>query len=165
MRGLAGTRGLIIALATCTAAWAGEGAGAANSGGVEYWTVPTMDTVQAGDGVPAVGGIQPIRIAGARNGTFSGKVVLRSPGPGPIRGLKASVGDLVESGGKNRIAGSAVQVRWADWALSAVSWTGGPNPRRIVRFDRLLETFPPEISPANPYVGERQAGPMVMVPI
>lgn len=124
-----------------------------------------MDTVQAGDGAPTVGGIQPIRIAGARNGTFSGKVVLRSPGPGPIRGLKASVGDLVESGGKNRIAGSAVQVRWADWALSAVSWTGGPNPRRIVRFDRLLETFPPEISPASPYVGERQVGPLAMAPI
>ncbi|HOX08781.1 MAG TPA: hypothetical protein PK280_20465 [Planctomycetota bacterium] len=144
---------------------AGEAGGAAAQGGVELWTAPTMDTVQAGDSPRSPGGVGTIRIIGARNGTFSGRAVLKSVGPGPVRGLKAAVSDLAEAGGKGRIPCAAVQVRWADWASPAVSWAGGPNHKRILRFDRLLEAFPAEMAPANPYVGERQIGPLVMAPV
>ena len=58
-----------------------------------------------------------VRIVGARNGAFSGKVAIRSAGP--IRDLKAAVGDLKGTGGA--IPASQIQVRyghlwWVSWA-------------------------------------------------
>jgi len=53
--------------------------------------------------------MQPIRIAGARNGSFSGKVVVGSDQA--IKGLKAQVSDL--TGEKGKIPAAAVRVRYA----------------------------------------------------
>lgn len=55
--------------------------------------------------------LRPIEIVGARNGTFSGKVVVGSTEP--IKGLKATATDLVSADGKSRIPASRVVVRYA----------------------------------------------------
>jgi len=55
-------------------------------------------------------GRRPIRIVGARNGVFSGKVLVSSAAA--IRGLKASVADLKREGGGS-IPASATSVRFA----------------------------------------------------
>ncbi|MFB3891898.1 MAG: glycoside hydrolase domain-containing protein [Phycisphaerae bacterium] len=57
------------------------------------------------------GPLGPIRLAGARNGAFSGKVVLISDQP--IAGASAKMGDLALAGGKGTIPATAVQIRYA----------------------------------------------------
>jgi hypothetical protein len=98
--------------------------------------------------------ISPIRMVGVRNGTFSGKVVLSSAGA--IKNLKATVSDLVQSGGKGKIAASAIQLRVAERARPDVSWVAGN------RFDRLLSEFPAEIAPVSP---DRRHAPMAVAPV
>jgi len=53
--------------------------------------------------------LRPVRIVGARNGSFSGKVVIGSTAP--LKGLKASMSDLRAGGAA--IPSSAVRVRYA----------------------------------------------------
>lgn len=61
------------------------------------------------DTAPRAGeALSPIRIPGARNGSFSGKVVVASSAP--IRALKAAVDDLTS--GDARIPASCVRVRY-----------------------------------------------------
>ena len=58
--------------------------------------------------------LRPIRLVGARNGSYSGKVVVGSSAP--IKGLKAIAGDLVGPGG-GRIPAAQVRIRYAfPWA-------------------------------------------------
>ncbi len=62
--------------------------------------------------------LRPVRIAGARNGTFSGKVIVSSTDP--IRGLEVLPGELRGAG--DEIPASAVRVRyglpWGGYALN-----------------------------------------------
>jgi len=64
--------------------------------------------------------IQPIRITGARKGSFSGKVVIGSDQA--IKGLKAQVSDL--AGEKGKIPASAVRVRYAGSSGSQPLYVG-----------------------------------------
>jgi len=70
--------------------------------------------------------LRPVTIIGARNGMFSGKVVVGSPRP--IRGLKATPGDLV--GEEGRIPAEAVRIRYG------TEW-GEQQPREVTRLNQL----------------------------
>ena len=86
--------------------------------------------------------LRPIRIVGARNGAFGGKVVLGSDQA--IKGLGAKMSDLERTGGAGRIAASSVQVRFA---MPTGSQTGasGHYPAPPTRFDALLDAPPAEV--------------------
>ena len=80
--------------------------------------------------------LMPIEMAGAKNGFFSGKVVVGSASP--IKRIKAVVTDLTgKSGGK--IPASAIQVRYA------VAELEGANLLLPIRIDKLEEVPPKEI--------------------
>jgi hypothetical protein len=79
--------------------------------------------------------LKPIRIVGARNGSFSGKVLLGSDEA--LRTLKASMSDLAGPAG-TVIPASAATLRYAAADL--------PREAAVVnRFDSLLETPPIEV--------------------
>jgi Glycoside hydrolase 123, catalytic domain/Glycoside hydrolase 123, N-terminal domain len=80
-----------------------------------------------------------IRIVGTRNGTFSGKVLVRSSGA--IKGLQASSGGLKGAG--SEIAGRNVSVRYA------VSWDRSWRRNRPGGLDVLLESPPEELKPSR----------------
>ena len=101
--------------------------------------------------------LRPIVIAAARNGAFSGKVVVGSDTP--IRGLKATIEDLKRAGG-GTIPSSAVRIRYASPGVTAsvagsidfVHFYGGTeagaNRRYLAtadRFDALDESPPTEV--------------------
>ena len=70
--------------------------GASRAAGFELWNSNPLAIDYDLDQGEA-GPLQPIRLAGARNGAYSGKVVLGSDKP--IRGLAATAGDLKGEGG------------------------------------------------------------------
>ena len=82
----------------------------------------------------------PMAIVAARNGAFSGKVIIGSAQA--IRGLKATCGELKSASGT--IPASAIQVRYG------VSWGSdmdkAPKPPGL---DILLESPPKEVSPGK----------------
>ncbi|HUS48165.1 MAG TPA: glycoside hydrolase domain-containing protein, partial [Phycisphaerae bacterium] len=66
--------------------------------------------------------LRPIRLVGARNGTYSGKVVVGSTQP--IKGLKATCGDLAGPGGA-KIAAARVRIRYGlRWGVCRTSNEG-----------------------------------------
>jgi hypothetical protein len=111
------------------------------SAAVELWNSQQLETVEALDFARPGEAVQPIRMVGARNGTFSGKVVLGSASA--IKGLKAAMSDLTGADGKAVIPAAAAQVRLAEMARPDTSWS------RDCFFDRLLEVMPAEIPPAS----------------
>jgi hypothetical protein len=119
---------------------------AANTGpapGIELWTSQQMATDYAWHYAHPADRIRPVRMVGAQNGTFSGKVVMSSAAA--IKNLKASVSELVGADGKGRIPAAATQVRWHEKATPAVrSGLHWDVPCRA-DFDRLLTEFPAEI--------------------
>lgn len=70
--------------------------------------------------------LRPVTIIAARNGMFSGKLVVGSSKP--IRGLKATMGDLVDGG--ERIPAEAVRIRYG------VQWSE-EQPRETTRLNYL----------------------------
>lgn len=118
--------------------------------GVQIWNqhawMPVL-TTDYGDPAERPG---PVRIVGARNGVFSGQVVIGATKP--IEALRAEVGALVTTGGKRRaeIPSSALQVRFGvtnptrdlsprDWGFS---WLTGLTGRRS---DSLLSRAPDRV--------------------
>jgi len=90
--------------------------------------------------------LRPVKLAGARNGTYSGKVVVGSPQP--IRELKATASDLKGAGGS--IAASNVRIRYGMvWGKEMLSVPGfrcpSPYPAQEELFGALGETPPREI--------------------
>ena len=110
--------------------------------GIQLANFQSIDAVQVNDRPAPSVQIRPIRMVGTRNGVFSGKVVLSSAEA--VKGLKASVSDLVAADGKARIPAAAVQTRRAELATPQVSWIAGS-------FDRLLADFPVDV----PLAGKR----------
>jgi hypothetical protein len=104
------------------------------AGAVKIWT---SDVVLNDLAPPATRELKPIKLIGARNGTFSGKIMIESGGT--IKGVQASVGALTGTGGT--IAASNLQVRYA--IPSDV--TGWMMPRGP---DTLLEA-PAEVAPGR----------------
>ncbi len=95
--------------------------------GLQVWpTDPLAVDMNLDFGDPAESP-RPATIVAARNGMFSGKVVVGSSKP--IRGLKATAGDLVGEGG--RIPAEAVRIRYG------VEW-GEQQPRENTRLNILL---------------------------
>ena len=90
----------------------GGGAGAspnvARPAGVQVWNQDTQTRVRASDYGDPCERLRPMRLVGARNGSFSGQVVVGSPAA--LRGLKAAAGDLTGAG---TIAAANIQVRYA----------------------------------------------------
>jgi len=127
---------MIGCLAICLGAVAAVAAEPA--GAVQVWNVEPWETVSAGDlgGTnPEMKALRPIALLAPRNGAASGFVVVTRDGAA-IKGLKASVGALTQTGGKGSIAAAQAQVRFADLARPETSFMPAH------RFDRLLETAP-----------------------
>ncbi|HOX06099.1 MAG TPA: hypothetical protein PK280_06835 [Planctomycetota bacterium] len=154
----------------CLALWLGAAAlGAEPAGAVQVWNVEPWQTVSAGDfsgANPAMKALKPIELLAPRNGVASGFVVLSRDGAA-IKGLKASVGDLAQAGGKGSIPAARIQVRFADLARPETSFM---PPQR---FDRLLEAAPAEVPAlaAKPVKGEakmnfapKNTAPVAIVP-
>ncbi|MBM4040328.1 MAG: hypothetical protein FJ290_17615 [Planctomycetes bacterium] len=80
----------------------------ARPAGIQVWNQDTGARTKASDYGDPCEPLGPIRLAGARNGSFSGAVSVGSPEP--LRGLKAAASDL---SGPGAIPASAVQVRYA----------------------------------------------------
>ena len=89
---------------------AGSGAvpNVARPRGLQVWAQDPSQPVGVGDYDDPAAPDKPVRIAGARNGTFSGQIVVCSAEG--AKGLKVQVGDLKGAG---TIPAEAVQVRWA----------------------------------------------------
>jgi len=101
--------------------------------------VPAAQTMFVGDYAHPRDGLKPVRLIGAKNGSFSGRVFLSSAET--IRDLKATASDLVRKEDARKISSSAVQIRWADAARPDISWLPAN------RFDRLLTKPPTEVEP------------------
>jgi len=113
-------------------------ANAARPRGVQVWNCAAYDTVTAFDYGDPFEPLRPIVIRAARNGVFSGRLMVGSDRP--IKGLKASVSGLVQAGGGVKLPPSAMRVRYAVPGAEAKSWVAP------YRFDGLLDTLPPEIT-------------------
>ncbi len=79
--------------------------------GVWVWNANPMAPVGEKDFADPAVPVRPIRIVGARNGSFSGQVIVG--GEGPVKGIRAAIGNLDRKGGGGAIPASAVQVRYA----------------------------------------------------
>ena len=102
------------------------------------------------------GPLRPIRLAGARNGAYSGKVVLGSDKP--IGGLSATAGDLKGAGGT--IPAAQVQVRYAmPWGnvviTNAACNEAMPYPAVPTPLAALYEAPPKEIPVCRGVVNDR----------
>jgi hypothetical protein len=124
--------------------------------GLQVWNCAASDTLTFGNDLRETGPVQPVLIRAARNSVFSGRLMVGSDQP--IKGLTVKVGDLAfvgpslaegrggtptssgPTGGGNKIAASAVRVRYAVPATAGKSWVP-PG-----RFDGLLDQIPAEIS-------------------
>ena len=125
----------------------------APAAGIEIANSQPLETVTTWDYSHPSEKLVPIRLIGARNGSFSGKVVLSSAAA--IKGLKAAASELAQPGGAGKIPAAAVEVRLAEPAKSGISWNG-PE-----RFDRLLAELPAEVAPVKVTLrGERRWQPV-----
>jgi hypothetical protein len=127
--------------------------GTATGGELRVWNQEPAQDTSVADGWPAGEMLRPVKIRGARNGAFSGEVVIGSAGP--IRGLKVEVTALQGPDG-SAVPASAVRVRYAlpdgpparrgrGWGTSFDGLPrdkGGP-----VTFDGLEEHPPTEVTP------------------
>ncbi len=135
-----------------------------NLAGVQVWNVPYWDTVNIGDYYGPnykILKLEPIALAGARNGTFSGQVVLTNSN-GPLRNLKAHVTEMATEDG-DKLPASAVQVRYAKRADDKHSFAP------TFRFDGLVTEAPEEVPTIHPSKIRRykpkNIGPVAMQPV
>ena len=110
-------------------------AGGAPGATVTVWTSDLISDAQAGKPSTV---LQPVSIVGARNGTFSGKVVVESAAG--IRGLRASAGPLTMA--RAEIPARNLRVRYG------AAWDKTWRRYRPRGFDILLESAPADV-PAN----------------
>jgi len=127
--------------------------------GIYAWAVHPISTLTAWDFAHPSEKLRPVRIVGARNGVFSGRVAVSSAGT--ITGLRAEASDLVSATGNERIPAAAVSVRYAEQTRPETSWAGA------YRFDRLLDDAPGEIALTEFHLRGRevQPAPCATVPI
>jgi hypothetical protein len=130
--------GLLSAELTVSPSSAGVAA-TPRSKGIRLWNGAPCDTLTIYESDSPAEPLRPIEMNAARNSVFSGRLAVGSDQA--IRGLKVTVTDLegVTQRGGNRIAASAVRVRYAAPASPDKSWTA-PG-----RFDGLLDAIPAEI--------------------
>ncbi|MFO7898488.1 MAG: DUF6067 family protein, partial [Planctomycetota bacterium] len=104
--------------------------------GVQVWTWPIHRMVSARDYADPCEPLDPVRLCGARNGAYSGQVVIGSDRP--IRGLEVDVSALK---GPAVLPASAVEVRYP---LCSVAARRGRGP-----FFDGLEAFAPATVPVR----------------
>lgn len=116
----------------------------------QVWNHPAWVSVHDTDYGDPAEPLRPIEIEGARNGAFSGQVVVGSTRA--IDNLRAEVSDL-EGGGGRKIAASAVLVRYAALGDHAVTHNESHRYRTPIayertrrRFDGLLESAPKQVA-------------------
>ncbi|HOX07471.1 MAG TPA: hypothetical protein PK280_13795 [Planctomycetota bacterium] len=124
-----------------SASGAGLVPNAGPAAGVEVASAQPLETLATWDYSHPAEKPAPIRMVGVRNGTFSGKLALSSAAA--IKGLKASVSELAQDGGKAKLPAAAVKVRFGEPGKPNVGWNG-PE-----RFDRLLAESPAEVPPVQ----------------
>jgi len=104
-------------------------------------------------GVPGTP-LAQVRICGARNGVFTGQVGVSSDEP--IRGLSATMSDLVQSGGAGKIPAAAAQVCYQGYPEAYPRSLGGdPNTSLL---DVLYEKPPAEVPVRKELRGGEAAG-------
>jgi hypothetical protein len=138
--------------------------GASRTAGFELWNSNPLAIDYDLDQGEA-GPLYPIRLAAARNGAYSGKVVLGSDKP--IRGLAAMAGDL--KGESGSIPAADVQVRYALPGGNVIITSPAcnetlPYPAIPSPFLELYETAPQEIPVYSKAISDRclkVAGPGV----
>ncbi|MCG3181891.1 MAG: hypothetical protein BIFFINMI_04331 [Phycisphaerae bacterium] len=108
----------------------------ARPAGVQVWTCDPIHTLGTSEYRDPCEPLTPVDITAARNGVFSGRVVVSSDQP--IRGLAAKVSDLADDKG-GKIAAAQVQVRYGEPAIPANCAVPAG------RFDGLLDAIPAEI--------------------
>jgi len=96
--------------------------------------------------------LKPISLAGCRNGTFSGQVVVTSTNKN-ITGLKTKMSDLVNKEG-HRIPVSCTRIRYPELAREDTSWS--PS----YRFDRFMDKPPQEIKMDKVDLAKPSADPL-----
>jgi hypothetical protein len=118
-------------------------AGVTRPRGVQVWNANPMMAIFDMDYGDPVEQLNPIRVTGARNGAFSGQVVVSSDTA--IKGLAATAGDLKLKGGGAVIPAAALQVRYAQPG----GFENGSDARyrtgEVRRFDPLAEVPPAEV--------------------
>ena len=87
--------------------------------GIQIWNSATYQDVTPFDYGDPAEPLRPILVRAARNGVFSGRLMVGSDQP--IKGLKVSVAALANAEG-GTIPSSAVRVRYAEPAVPAKSW-------------------------------------------
>ena len=110
-----------------------------SAGVVPVWTCD-MVTDETSKSTNLVRELKPINLVGARNGSYSAKVVVESASP--ITGVKASVSALNGKPGDGAIPVANVQLRYATYSVSR----GWLKPNGL---DVLLETPPTNVAPEN----------------
>ncbi len=118
-----------------SAAGTGVAANAARPAGVQVWNHDLNDRAHVLDYGDPAEPLRPVRIQAARNGAFSGKLVIGSRRP--LRNVKVVPGDLKPARGGRAIGAACVQVRF-----------GHPDGRAYQRpdwFDGLLDAPPSEV--------------------
>ncbi len=105
---------------------AGAMAGGARPAAVQVWNSDPMAVDFDRDSGNPAEPLRPIRLAGARNGVFSGKVVVGSGAP--IVGLMAEAGDLTGEDG-SRIPSERLGIRYGfAWGIAPTGVLGVPEP-------------------------------------
>jgi len=100
--------------------------------GVQVWNCNLAAEVTPNDWADPHETLGPVRLAGAKNGCYSGKVIVSSDKP--IRGLKASITDL--AGGAGKLPASVVRITYGrPWRIG----------RARLRDDALLDAPPAEV--------------------
>ena len=107
---------------------------------------PQLDLIYGGRGRP----LGPMTLVGARNGVFSGEVVVGSTRP--IKGLKAAIGGLTRVGGGGGIPSSAVQVRYPSLDIRS-DWNA--ITKAVAHFDALHAAAPEEVPLLTSQPGKR----------
>ena len=123
---------------------AGAEANVARPAGIQVWNWPLTERVTPDMYGDPCEKLAPIRLNGARNGAFSGQLIVSSTEA--IKGLQVEVSDLTSKAGQ-KLAKSQVQVR----ALQSIA--GG----RGIPFESLEESLPAEVLVATPRNGKPAA--------
>ncbi len=152
-----------VALQSLRLAADGDGAIVANVArpdGVQVWNTDPHRIFSVWEYGDPNDKLRPVRVVGARNGLYSGVVVLGSTAA--ISGAKATVSDLRASGsGTGSIPAKSVRVRYAQPITLGISGdlsgTGLPGWNRVPAYAALSDQPPAQVEPTGIKTGRSDA--------
>ena len=139
--------------------------------GMQVWNTNPLESVLDTDYGDPTEPLRPIRIVGTRGGIFSGQVVVGSPGT--LKGMRAEMSNLKQSGGKGIIQAASITIRYPHASIpDPLTKTvfqsrryGTPAPLRyhgllespptVVKVKELSEKYL-ETNPSPPWLGAVQ---------